>query len=298
MERDADNDEVEDKEEEDEEKKDQEEMEEEDEDEEEDKDEDNGKEPRTIGQGEMVNTLTDNADTMVDVEPTVLPEPGREMREHSPRPQPPGPSPCPKSLDHPLWPQTPETHTLSGLEFLGLLMPQKPCPAAPTLPEAETAGNTSDIDVEQQLVGESPGGDSLPDVPLLDVPLPDVPRPNVPLPNVPLPNVPLPNVPLPDVPLPNVPLPNVPLPNVPLPNVPLPDVPLPDVPLTEARADDSGGEEWTSPRVAFGLELGSCLVSFLCYNLFISGTDSDTRGGVLFVWVRVVGLFVFFVLIY
>jgi hypothetical protein len=33
------------------------------------------------------------------------------------------------------------------------------------------------------------------------------------------------------------------------------------------------GEESTSPRVAFGLESGSCLVSFLCCNLFISGTN-------------------------
>jgi hypothetical protein len=42
------------------------------EDEEEDKD--NGKEPRTIGQGEMVNTSADDADGMVDDEPTVLTE--------------------------------------------------------------------------------------------------------------------------------------------------------------------------------------------------------------------------------
>jgi len=42
------------------------EEEEEDEDEEEDKDEDDGKEPRTIGQGEMVNTSADGVDNMVD----------------------------------------------------------------------------------------------------------------------------------------------------------------------------------------------------------------------------------------
>jgi hypothetical protein len=42
----------------------------------------------------------------------------------------------------------------------------------------------------------------------------------------------------------------------------------------------------------------SCLVSFLCCNSFISGTDYGTRAGVLFVRVRVVGLFVSFVLIY
>jgi hypothetical protein len=46
-----------------------------------------------------------------------------------------------------------------------------------TLREAEAAGNTSDVDVEQQLLGESAGGDSHPDVPLPDFPLPDVPFP-------------------------------------------------------------------------------------------------------------------------
>jgi hypothetical protein len=35
----------------------------------------------------------------------------------------------------------------------GLVTPQKPRPAAPTLREAEAAGNTSDVDVEQQLLG-------------------------------------------------------------------------------------------------------------------------------------------------
>jgi hypothetical protein len=69
MERDRDDDVEEDEEEEDEQK----------EDEEEDKDEDDGKEPRTIGQREMVNTSADDADTMVDNEPTVLPEQGQEM---------------------------------------------------------------------------------------------------------------------------------------------------------------------------------------------------------------------------
>jgi len=39
-------------------------------------------------------------------------------------------------------------------------------------------------------------------------------------------------------------------------------------------------------------------VCFLCCNLFISGTDQGTHGGVWFVWVRVVGLCVSFVLIY
>jgi hypothetical protein len=64
-----------------------------DEDEEEDKDEDDGKEPRTIGEGEMVNTSADDVDTMVDDRPIMLPEQGQEMREHTPRPQPPAPAP-------------------------------------------------------------------------------------------------------------------------------------------------------------------------------------------------------------
>jgi len=78
-----------------------------------------------------------------------------------------------------------------------------PRPAVPTLREARAAGNTLDVDVDQQLRSESACGDSLPDVPF----------------------------------------PNVPLPNVPLPDVPLPDVPLPDVPLPGARPDGSVGEE-------------------------------------------------------
>jgi len=135
----------EDEEEEDEKEEDEKEEEVVDEDEEGDEDEDNGKEPRMIGQGETVNTSADDADTMVDERPTVLPEQGQELREHTPRPQPPAPAPLP---------QTPETHTLSGLEFLGLVMPQKLRPAVTTLREAEAAGNISDVDVEQQLLGE------------------------------------------------------------------------------------------------------------------------------------------------
>jgi len=68
-----------------------------DENEDEDEDEDYGKDPGTIGQGEMVNTLADDADTMVDYEPTVLSEQGQEMREHTPRPQPPVPAPHPQT---------------------------------------------------------------------------------------------------------------------------------------------------------------------------------------------------------
>ena len=94
--------------------------------EEEDEDKDDGKEPRTIGQGEMVNTLADDVDTTVDGKPIVLPEQGQEMREHTPRPQPLAPAPRP---------QTPVTHPLSGLEDFGLVTPQKPRPAVPNLCE-------------------------------------------------------------------------------------------------------------------------------------------------------------------
>jgi hypothetical protein len=88
MEWDGDNDE-----EKDEEKEDQEVVQEEDEDEEENQDEDDGKEPRTLRQGEMVNTSAHDVDTMVDDQPIVLPEQGQEMREHTSRPQPPAPHP-------------------------------------------------------------------------------------------------------------------------------------------------------------------------------------------------------------
>ena len=54
------------------------------------------------------------------------------------------------------------------------MTPQKPRPAVPTLQEAEAAGNSSDVDVNQQLLGELAGGNSLPDVPLPDVSLPNL----------------------------------------------------------------------------------------------------------------------------
>jgi len=137
------------------------------------------------------------------------------MHDDTSRPQPPAPAPRPLTLELLPRPPTPETHTLSGPVFLGLVTPQKPRPAAPTLQEAEAAGNTSDVDVEQQRLGELADGDSLLDVPLPDVPLQDVL-----------------------------------LLDVSLPDVPLPDVPIPDVPLPEAHPDCSVGKEWTSPRVA------------------------------------------------
>jgi hypothetical protein len=123
---------------------------------------------------------------------------------------------------------------------LGIVTPQKPRPAVPTLRQAEAAGNTSDVDVNQQLLIKSAVGDSLSDVPLSDDHLPNVPHPDD----------------------------------------PLPYDPLPDDPLPEVRLDGLVGEELVSPRiaeeamvVAFGLGSGSSLLQFLCSNLFISGID-------------------------
>jgi hypothetical protein len=70
-------------------------------DEDEEDDEDNGKEFPTSGQGEMVNTSADDADTMVHDEPTVLPEHGQEMRNDTPRPQPLAPAPRLQTTDPP-----------------------------------------------------------------------------------------------------------------------------------------------------------------------------------------------------
>jgi len=161
-----------------------EEEEEEDQDEKEDENEDDGKEPRTIGQGEMVNTSAEDVDTMVDNQPIALPEQAQELHPYTQRPQPPAPSPRPQTPEpHPPL-QTLESHTVGGLGFLGLLTPQKPCPAVLTLGGAGAARQTFDVDVDHQLLGKSAGGDSLP-----NVPLPNVPRPNFPLPNVHFPEV-------------------------------------------------------------------------------------------------------------
>jgi hypothetical protein len=70
-------------------------------DEDEEEDEDNGKEYRTIGQGEMVNTSADDVDIMVDDDATVLPEQGQELREHTPRPQPLAPAPRTQTTELP-----------------------------------------------------------------------------------------------------------------------------------------------------------------------------------------------------
>jgi len=63
-------------------------------------------------------------------------------------------------------------------------MPPKPRHGAPSLREAVADRNTSDADVQQQLLSKSAGRHSLPNVPLPDVPLPDLLLPNVPLPEL------------------------------------------------------------------------------------------------------------------
>jgi hypothetical protein len=130
----------------------------------------------------MVNTSGDDAATMGDDPLAALPEQGEEMREHTPRRQTPVPTPRPHNSEPRPRTQTPEAHTLSGLQFMGLVTLQRPCPVPPTLREAEAAGTTSDGSAEQQLLGESAAGDCLPDVPLPNVPHLDVPHPDVPLP--------------------------------------------------------------------------------------------------------------------
>jgi hypothetical protein len=116
---------------------------------------------------------------MVDDQPIVQPEQGKEMREHTSQPQPLAPAPRPQTLELRPQPRTAETHPLSGLEHLGLVTPQKPHPAVPTLRQAEAARNTSDVDVNQQQLIESAGGNSLSNVPLPNVHLPDVLLPNI-----------------------------------------------------------------------------------------------------------------------
>jgi hypothetical protein len=81
----------------------------EDEDEEEEPDEDDGKEPRTLGQGVMVNTSADDVDTMVESQPIVIPEQGEDMPKHTIWRQPPAPAPRPQS------PELPHNHNLRRL---------------------------------------------------------------------------------------------------------------------------------------------------------------------------------------
>ena len=203
----------------------------------EDEDEDNSKAPRTVGQREMVNTLADNADTMVGDEPTVLPEQGQVMRDNTTQPQPPVPARRPQTTEPPPRPRTLETHTMSGLEFLWLVTPQKPHPAMTTRRDANAAGNTSDIDMELEILCESAGGNNFNNSPLTDVSLPDVPLPNVALPNV----------------------------------APLMFHSLMPAPMAQWVRSEPVLSLQT--RSAFQVEWGSCLVSFLSGKLFISGTN-------------------------
>jgi len=182
MDSDGDDDEEEDEEEEDEEKVDEEEVEEEDEDEEEDKNEDDGKERRTIGQKVMGNTSADDVNTMVDNQPIVLPEQVQKMHELTLWPEPPASAPWPRTEEFHPRPRILETDPLRGHEHLGLVTLQKPRLTVPTLWEAEAAGNTSEVDVDQQQLIHSASGHSLPNVPVSDVPLSDITLPNVPLP--------------------------------------------------------------------------------------------------------------------
>jgi len=122
----------------------------------------------------MVNTLADNVDTIVDNQPTVQSETSQKIGEHTPGPQPPVAAPRTQSLEPRPRPHTPVTHPLSGLEFLGFVSPLRIYPMVPTQQEAEAAGNTSDVDVDQQLLRESAVGDSVPVVPLPDVAILDV----------------------------------------------------------------------------------------------------------------------------
>jgi hypothetical protein len=121
----------------------------------------------------MVNTCADDVDTMVDNQPIVLPKQSQKMGEHIPQRQLPAPA---------LWlhteqpgppPRTPETPPLSWMEHIGRVTPQKPRPAVPALREAEAAIDPSNVDMDQQMLSESAGDDSLPDVPLGDAPLPE-----------------------------------------------------------------------------------------------------------------------------
>jgi hypothetical protein len=212
----------------------------------------------------MVNISAADANAMAENTATVLPERCEKMPEHTSQPYPLAPAQRLQIPEpHPL-PPTPETRTLSGLQLLGLVTPQKPRPVAHTPPELEETRNTPAVNVEQQQLGESAGGNGLPDgplpyvplvdvtlrdvalqyfplmdLPLMDVPLPDVPLPDVPLLDVPLTDVRLTNVPFPDVSLPDVPLPDVLLPDVPFMDVPLPDGHVPDVSQAEARLDSA-----------------------------------------------------------
>jgi hypothetical protein len=150
----------------------------------EDEDVVNSKEPRTIVQREMINSGANTADTMMDNRPIVLPAHDQEMREHKPLPQPVVPPTRLQCSERHPRPRSLETQTRSGLETLRVLTPQKPRSVSPSLLEAEADRNTYDVDVEQLLLGQLAGGDSLPDDRLPHVPLPNVLHSNGRLPDI------------------------------------------------------------------------------------------------------------------
>jgi len=137
------------------------------------KDEDDGKEPGTIGQGQMVSTSADDVDTMVKDHPNVLAEEGNKMCDHTQWPYCLAPATWPQTQEPHPRPQTLQTHPVSGLKDLGLVMAQRSHSAVPTRLQDKAARNNIVVDVDQKLVGESNGSISLPDVPHLDSTLPE-----------------------------------------------------------------------------------------------------------------------------
>jgi len=102
---------------------------------------------------------------MVEDDPIVLPKQHKDVRKDNPIAKRLGPAPPP---------QTPKTHPLSGLKVLGHVRAPKSHPAVPTLREAETGGNTSDVDLNQPLLCDLAADDSLPNATLPDIPVGNV----------------------------------------------------------------------------------------------------------------------------
>jgi hypothetical protein len=119
----------------------------------------------------MIHTSADDVDTMVDDQPIMLPAQRLLMREYTPPPQPRAPAPWPETPKHRPRPRTPETHLITGLEHLRLMMLQRPPLAVPTLGGGEAAASTLDVDVQKQLLRESAGSNCLANVSHPDAPL-------------------------------------------------------------------------------------------------------------------------------
>jgi hypothetical protein len=121
----------------------------------------------------MLNTSAYDVDSMDDDQPMGCAEHSQVMREHTPLPQPLASASWPETPQTGPLPWTPESSPLYGVEMLWLVTSQKPHTAVPTLREAETAGNTLDVDLDHILLSKLAGGDSIPYVPRPDVPLPE-----------------------------------------------------------------------------------------------------------------------------